>query len=87
LLGYADGLPTGTRHRASVESNAKFPGLEFVVESQGLQEWASSAQRNTDEFPLIEFSAAASHYQKGENSIASILRAIDQLSRLEAAEN
>jgi len=78
LLGYAD-KPPGNARQEQVELNKEFLDLEYVASGKDLRRWAGSAQLNTDEFPLIEFAAAANHYEKGERNTASILHVIKEL--------
>ena len=65
--------------RSAVESSTIFPGVEYVCDAETLRSWSGSAPRNTDEYPRIEFRAAASHFTKGTRHLADILRVVETL--------
>ncbi len=65
--------------RSAVESSTVFPGIEYVCDAETLRSWSGSAPRNTDEYPRIEFRAAASHFTKDARHLAGILRVVETL--------
>jgi spermidine synthase len=67
--------PAGIRRRLE--------GMTQVCGGAVLREWARGAPLNTDDHPVIEFSAAASHH----NSLSRKVRAVmDAVTQLRAAE-
>lgn len=69
LVGYADADAIPSRaDRQRVARSIVFPFLRYVCGPAALQRWASSAPRNSDEFPRVEYGAAvAGRFHRGEN--------------------
>ena len=81
----------GYRDEPGAAREPTLAGLSRVCGGELLREWASAAPRNTDDRPVIEFSAAASHHgsaaRRVEEGMAAVawLRA-EQERRFAAAE-
>ena len=76
FVGFRGRTPAGT-------SPAPLAGIERVCGAEVLHEWAKGAPLNTDDFPIIEFSAAASHQSGLPPSVRGVLEAV---ARLRATE-
>ena len=62
----------------------KVSGVEKrVCGTEVLREWAKGAPLNTDDVPIIEFSAAASHQSGLPPSVHRVLEAVAQLRAAE----
>jgi hypothetical protein len=57
-------------------------GIDRVCGAEVLREWSKGAPLNTDDFPVIEFSAAASH----QSSLPHVSRVMDAVAQLRAAD-
>ena len=77
LVGHAGGPPDADS-RAAVAGSAVFPHLEHVCGPRSLLMWSSSALRNSDEFPRIEFVAAANHFRP-QNHLRQVMRVVEEL--------
>jgi len=77
LVGRArsDGEPRPPRSLAG----AGFEDLEHVCDAAQLERWAASAPRNTDDHPIIEFRAAASHFRRSPAETQRLARFLLEL--------
>ena len=48
-------------------------------DAERLRAWAGQAPRNSDEYPRLEFRAAASHYARGKRDLREVLGVIESL--------
>jgi spermidine synthase len=70
----------GHRGRARpLDPFAQVGKSSLVCRSEVMREWAADAPLNTDDFPFIEFSAAASHLGAATPRLQEVRAAVDQL--------
>jgi spermidine synthase len=78
LLGFV-----GFRGRTHAGSSPEpMEGIARVCGTDVLREWSRSAPLNTDDFPVIEFTAAASH-QSNLPHLREVMKAVAELRALE----
>jgi hypothetical protein len=78
LLGFV-----GFRGRTEAGSSPeRMEAIERVCGADVLLEWSRGAPLNTDDFPVIEFSAAASH----QNRLPHVHGVMEAVAQLRAAE-
>ncbi len=79
LLGFV-----GLRGRtAAAEGRRRVGEISRVCGADVLRAWSTATPQNTDDFPLIEFSAAASHLERGSDEVRQLLAEIDGLRATE----
>jgi spermidine synthase len=79
LLGFV-----GFRGRtAAAEGRRRVGEMRRVCGADVLRAWSTATPQNTDDFPLIEFSAAASHLERGSDEVQQLLAEIDGLRATE----
>jgi spermidine synthase len=64
--------------RASSTAHRDLAGSRFVCGTEALRRWTVGAPRNTDDHPIIEFSAASSHLRRGADA-RSLRAKLDRL--------
>ena len=77
LVGYRGRTPAAPRRQ-------RIDAMTRVCGAAVLAGWSRSAPRNTDDFPAIEFSAAASHLVRTPAALDDVLAAVRQLRFEEA---
>ncbi len=81
-----NGAPDPARTRALRERAAEELGdLRFLCPGAALRSWAEGAKRNTDDYPVIEFSSASSHLRRRRGHVAATLRTLVTRCRADAA--
>lgn len=78
FVGFAGRTPAAARP-LSLE------GTERICGADALRAWSQGAPLNTDDFPFIEFSAAANHHSRASRRRDAILQAVAQLRAAEAS--
>jgi len=63
----------------SAATPSELGGMTRVCGSEALRAWSRSAPRNTDDFPVIEFSAAASHHGSAAGRVREVMDSIEAL--------
>jgi spermidine synthase len=71
--------------RTAASATPRLEGMERVCGREALREWSKGAPLNTDDFPFIEFSAAASHHDSSSGRLRAMMRAVAQLRAAEAS--
>ena len=61
------------------EQRTQVGAMSRICGAELLREWARGAPLNTDDFPIIEFSAAASHLGTTAAKTQELAAAVDQL--------
>jgi spermidine synthase len=76
FVGFRGRSPAATRLR-------RLDGIARVCGAKVLREWAKTAPLNTDDRPIIEFSAAASHSASPSRRVREVMDAVAQLRAAE----
>ncbi|MBU0639109.1 MAG: fused MFS/spermidine synthase [Planctomycetes bacterium] len=80
LLGCADEAGAETMRQRARQHASRLPaGVSFVCGVDRLRPWVSTAQRNSDEYPRIEFMAAASHFVRSAEEVDVLVAALRSL--------
>lgn len=69
------GLPQGRQ----LPADPVFADLEHVCEASVLRLWVEAAPRNTDDYPVIEFRAGASHLERSSAETERVVRFLLEL--------
>jgi spermidine synthase len=70
----------GFRSRASTSRSPQRVGeMVRICGADVLREWSRNARRNTDDFPVIEFSAAAGRYEPTASKLRPVMQALVRL--------
>ena len=69
LIGYRTAPRTDR-----VEDGPDFKGMRRLTGTAGLRTWSAGAALNTDDHPVIEFSAASSHLTRGHDETRRVMK-------------
>jgi spermidine synthase len=68
---------------AAAEGGPEPTGITRICGSAVLRAWAQGAPRNTDDFPFVEFTAAATHYRSPSRRAEEVMAAVAELRSAE----
>jgi spermidine synthase len=69
----------GFRSRPPGAPRRRFDGMRRVCGGEVLRQWSKSAPLNTDDFPFIEFAAAASRYDRLSVRVREVMEEVGRL--------